>query len=157
MNGNRQVDDLLILRWNCQLQESRYGKLWDVQVLWLPELGFMLHGATVMAISRTDKNEEEFEDVSVKYLMKTGYDLWSWWTTFYVGYFETYFWEPYMQFQWIIFATRGWYIYFMIHWYWKVFCYFIYSIQQKDMLFYFFFWMMSVLSMKVFLIYLIKV
>lgn len=53
-----------------KLPASGYGKLWHVQVLRLPEARCVLYGATVVAIRRTEENEEECEDVGVKELMK---------------------------------------------------------------------------------------
>lgn len=73
MRGRQQLNDLLDPK--LKLPASGYGKLWHVQLLRLPESRCVLHGATVVAIRRTDENEEEHEDVGVKQLMKKGYEL----------------------------------------------------------------------------------
>ncbi|KAI3700373.1 hypothetical protein L2E82_44999 [Cichorium intybus] len=73
MRGRQQLTDLLDPE--VKLPASGYGKLWHVQLLRLPEARCVLHGATVVAIRRTDENEEEHEDVGVKHLMKKGYEV----------------------------------------------------------------------------------
>ncbi|KAL4567665.1 hypothetical protein LXL04_023257 [Taraxacum kok-saghyz] len=73
MRGKQQLTDLLDPE--VKLPASGYGKLWHVQLLRLPELRCVLHGATVVAIRRTNENEEEHEDVGVKHLLKKGYEI----------------------------------------------------------------------------------
>ncbi|KAI3804421.1 hypothetical protein L1987_25948 [Smallanthus sonchifolius] len=68
MKDKQQLNDLLDPE--VKMPASGYGKLWHVQLLRLPESRCVLHGATVVAIRRTDENEEEVEDVGVKQLMK---------------------------------------------------------------------------------------